>query len=371
MASIEAVMEVLASGQVECCMCGDYGLLNQLFQCKVCLFRSQHRYCSNLYPKNNESFRVCNWCLKKEKENTEGTTTTSSTVSSSSSSCNNSRDEFQHMNNSMKKSRSSTADKSMGRLQIQSVEIGNNNKEMKKQMFKGCKGGSRTLDMEQQDNWFKMGLIDLSSSWSNESTDQIQSNVTWSDHMTNANEDHLGSSDRGMINMSKEELKIRSELEMDIESDLEAEIKDGICHLALKLHRLYQHQRERIARELSTNGSQSGRKKSVLLTEMNILMRMEGGSKVEINEMKKQKDQPKPFPRYKQGKTFQIGKEFNWVRTLRSEAASSTNNAKKKHLKSQIHHVVKKNNISTVNEDQDREESKRSKNVLKKLTDEE
>ncbi|PIA56278.1 hypothetical protein AQUCO_00700546v1 [Aquilegia coerulea] len=155
-------MEVLESGQVECCMCGDYGLLNQLFQCKVCLSRSQHRYCSNLYPRN-ESFRVCNWCLKKEKENTEGTNT--STVSSSPSSSNynnfikeeakdrkkagllkkkncttsegNSHDEFLHINNTMKKSSRSAADKSLGRLQIHShPEIGNN-KEIKKQMFKG------------------------------------------------------------------------------------------------------------------------------------------------------------------------------------------------------------------------------------------
>ncbi|THU49569.1 hypothetical protein C4D60_Mb06t10920 [Musa balbisiana] len=46
-----------------CCMCGDHGLLQELFQCKVCLVRSQHRYCSDLYPKN-ESYRACNWCLR-------------------------------------------------------------------------------------------------------------------------------------------------------------------------------------------------------------------------------------------------------------------------------------------------------------------
>ncbi|PKI73548.1 hypothetical protein CRG98_006129 [Punica granatum] len=45
-------------------MCGDYGLPDELFQCDVCGFRSQHRYCSNLYPKA-ESYRVCNWCLSQ------------------------------------------------------------------------------------------------------------------------------------------------------------------------------------------------------------------------------------------------------------------------------------------------------------------
>ncbi|PON70511.1 hypothetical protein TorRG33x02_256670 [Trema orientale] len=47
----------------ECCMCGDYGFSYELFQCKVCQFRSQHRYCSNMYPNIPESYRTCNWCL--------------------------------------------------------------------------------------------------------------------------------------------------------------------------------------------------------------------------------------------------------------------------------------------------------------------
>ncbi|KAK7275821.1 hypothetical protein RIF29_16945 [Crotalaria pallida] len=50
----------------ECCMCGDLGFSDQLFQCKVCQFRSQHRYCSNLYPKL-ESLGTCNWCLSQKE----------------------------------------------------------------------------------------------------------------------------------------------------------------------------------------------------------------------------------------------------------------------------------------------------------------
>ncbi|KAI9097937.1 hypothetical protein K1719_025708 [Acacia pycnantha] len=46
----------------ECCMCGDCGFSEELFQCKVCQFRSQHRYCSNLYPKVDAN-GTCNWCL--------------------------------------------------------------------------------------------------------------------------------------------------------------------------------------------------------------------------------------------------------------------------------------------------------------------
>ncbi|GMI82799.1 hypothetical protein HRI_001949200 [Hibiscus trionum] len=55
------------SSLVQCCMCGDSGLTHELLQCKVCHFRSQHRYCSNLYPKA-ESYQVCNWCLNQNMD---------------------------------------------------------------------------------------------------------------------------------------------------------------------------------------------------------------------------------------------------------------------------------------------------------------
>ncbi|XP_021743633.1 homeobox protein 10-like [Chenopodium quinoa] len=73
----------------ECCMCGDHGLSYELFRCKVCHFRSQHRYCSNLYPKA-ESYRVCNWCLIQKNNNDHQqdtlTPTTTTTTSNSPSS---------------------------------------------------------------------------------------------------------------------------------------------------------------------------------------------------------------------------------------------------------------------------------------------
>ncbi|RZC67224.1 hypothetical protein C5167_010914 [Papaver somniferum] len=49
----------------ECCMCGDYGITSELYRCNLCSFRSQHRYCSNLYPKA-ETYELCNWCLRKD-----------------------------------------------------------------------------------------------------------------------------------------------------------------------------------------------------------------------------------------------------------------------------------------------------------------
>ncbi|KAJ3676944.1 hypothetical protein LUZ60_002668 [Juncus effusus] len=48
-----------------CCMCGDHGLEQELFQCKICFARSQHKYCSDLYPRK-VIYRACNWCLREE-----------------------------------------------------------------------------------------------------------------------------------------------------------------------------------------------------------------------------------------------------------------------------------------------------------------
>nr|DAD22060.1 TPA_asm: hypothetical protein HUJ06_023523 [Nelumbo nucifera] len=128
--------------------------------------------------------------------------------------------------------------------------------------------------------------------------------------------------------MLDEELKIRAELEMDIERDLEEEIKDGICRLALRLHRLYQHQMERNARETSPIPSGARVRSQVqntIFSEVIINIRMEGGSKIEINEIKKEvgeKGRPKAskskIVEDRQGKMGSCGKEFDWVRTLRS-----------------------------------------------------
>lgn len=80
-------MTISKTHNYECCMCGDHGLSHELFRCKVCHFRSQHRYCSNLYPKA-ESYRVCNWCLiqKDDHHNNHTTTTTTTTPSNNNSS---------------------------------------------------------------------------------------------------------------------------------------------------------------------------------------------------------------------------------------------------------------------------------------------
>ncbi|XP_019454888.1 PREDICTED: uncharacterized protein LOC109356023 isoform X2 [Lupinus angustifolius] len=80
-----------------CCMCGDPGFSDQLFQCKICHFRSQHRYCSNIYPKL-DSLGTCNWCLnQKESEKSPNTSNSSSPYS------NNDEDDENNKNKKIRK----------------------------------------------------------------------------------------------------------------------------------------------------------------------------------------------------------------------------------------------------------------------------
>lgn len=63
--------------KTECCMCGDLGFSDQLFLCKICQIRSQHRYCSNVYP-TTEFFGTCNWCLSQNEDSPNSSNSSSS-----------------------------------------------------------------------------------------------------------------------------------------------------------------------------------------------------------------------------------------------------------------------------------------------------
>ncbi|KAF8377342.1 hypothetical protein HHK36_030719 [Tetracentron sinense] len=158
----------------------------------------------------------------------------------------------------------------------------------------------------------RQSMTDFTICSSSESLDQDCSNNMQRDQPIDINEGQLraqgpNKQNSGLALMSNEELKIRRELEIDVEKDLEEEIKDGICHLALRLHRLYLRQREQNARES--------------FTEVNITIMMERGFKIEINKMEKEayeKGQPRTSrAEYKQGKS-PVAKEFNLERSLRS-----------------------------------------------------
>ena len=52
-------------------MCGDQGLPGELFRCRRCHARLQHRYCSDLYPRA-AAYRRCNWCLREPLPDHDG-----------------------------------------------------------------------------------------------------------------------------------------------------------------------------------------------------------------------------------------------------------------------------------------------------------
>lgn len=51
-----------------CCICGDVGFQDQMFECKKCLQRFQHSYCSSSYLQAGWKVGVCEWCNYYEKK---------------------------------------------------------------------------------------------------------------------------------------------------------------------------------------------------------------------------------------------------------------------------------------------------------------
>lgn len=131
----------------------------------------------------------------------------------------------------------------------------------------------------------------------------------------------------GLIVMTQEELQIWHELEMEIERDLEEEIKDRIYHLALRLHMLYQHKKSRSTSTIVIEKEDRHQKKKTI-SEVNINIKMEGGTKVEIKETKKEVPARKSSkPRSCKSeetcmKKVKGYKKFDWANTLRSSTST-------------------------------------------------
>ncbi|KAJ8771202.1 hypothetical protein K2173_025955 [Erythroxylum novogranatense] len=128
--------------------------------------------------------------------------------------------------------------------------------------------------------------------------------------------------------ISMDELKIRGELEMDIERDMEQEIKDGIYQLAIRLQHLYQRQqKERNAREVSKSGAPKERKNKTTLSEVNITIRLDGGTKIEIKESKKEIPETGRLKTQKHdnfhGLLSRRTNKFDWAKSLRSDPFDS------------------------------------------------
>ncbi|CAL0314105.1 unnamed protein product [Lupinus luteus] len=112
--------------------------------------------------------------------------------------------------------------------------------------------------------------------------------------------------------VSIEELKIKNELEIEIERYLEEEIKESIYHLALKLHQIYQQRKERKNKEAS---------KSKALSEVNISIRIEGGTNIEIKDINKEvaeRGYSRSTSRPKNVKVANAfrNNKFDWVKNL-------------------------------------------------------
>ncbi|KAK2659870.1 hypothetical protein Ddye_006403 [Dipteronia dyeriana] len=112
---------------IECCMCGDFGLPSELFQCKICQFRSQHSYCSNVYPKA-ESYQECNWCLSQKddtKERSQNSSNSNSSNKTNSGGGGGGGDDniIHHSNKNSKRSKSSNHGTSLQLLQVMNKPI--------------------------------------------------------------------------------------------------------------------------------------------------------------------------------------------------------------------------------------------------------
>ncbi|KAF4350419.1 hypothetical protein F8388_004667 [Cannabis sativa] len=128
----------------------------------------------------------------------------------------------------------------------------------------------------------------------------------------------------------EEIMKIRHELESDVERDLEEEIKEGIYHLALRLHRLHQHRKQRTKRESKNNNNIGGRlfEKEETYSEVNINIKMEGGTKIQIKETKKNDNKitTKPVVNKsyindsRSSPSSKKPKKFDWINSLRSDS---------------------------------------------------
>lgn len=168
---------------------------------------------------------------------------------------------------------------------------------------------------------------------------------------------------KGNTQMSEEEERIRGELEMDIEKDLEGEIKEEIYRLALRLHRLYQHQRDK---QTSSKTQQVGQEQlkqhqrnkgnnNKALYEVNISIKMEGGTKVEIKEIMKRpwRNNDNNTGRLHASKhsssKYSGGdhNKFDWANSLRSGSLKSCHNVVRKKVQiGKEHPRTTKGNVS-------------------------
>ncbi|GAA0150389.1 hypothetical protein Leryth_027545 [Lithospermum erythrorhizon] len=103
-----------------CCMCGDVGFPDKLFNCIKCRNRFQHSYCSNYYSSEaSEPIQVCDWC-QSEVIRSSGRQSVSSRKSMAMASSND------HNKRSSEFSSEKSSNKHHGREEGSTVERGKN-----------------------------------------------------------------------------------------------------------------------------------------------------------------------------------------------------------------------------------------------------
>ncbi|XP_004236705.1 uncharacterized protein [Solanum lycopersicum] len=155
--------------------------------------------------------------------------------------------------------------------------------------------------------------------------------------------------------MNSIEMKIRGELERDVERDLEDEIKEGICQLALRLHRLYKHQEENNTKKslsIDDHGTRDITRGTTTkaLSEVNINIKMEGGTKIEIKETKKEAHRPRSnkVSSNMEGMVSTRLPKFDWTQSLRSGQTPITGYDKIDTSRKQIKNISSKNGQQNV-----------------------
>ncbi|XP_015072880.1 uncharacterized protein LOC107017120 [Solanum pennellii] len=153
--------------------------------------------------------------------------------------------------------------------------------------------------------------------------------------------------------MNSIEMKIREELERDVERDLEDEIKEGICQLALRLHRLYKHQEENNTKKsIDDHGTRDITRgtNTKALSEVNINIKMEGGTKIEIKETKKEAHRPRSNKVSSNVERMVSTRppKFDWTQSLRSGQTPITGYDKIDTSRKQVKNIISKNGQQNV-----------------------
>lgn len=107
--------------------------------------------------------------------------------------------------------------------------------------------------------------------------------------------------------MSHEEQRARADLESEIEREIEEELKDGVCHLALGLHRLYLKRKKSYSNTEERKSDETNEVSTVVC----ITTRTVGESMMQVYESQTRVLATKPSTDHKQDVKHGMGSQAN------------------------------------------------------------